>query len=40
MKHEYEATFLSADVEDLQTRLKTLGAVQAFPRTPFHRAAQ
>ena len=33
MKHEYEATFLSADVEDLQTRLKTLGAVQAFPRT-------
>jgi adenylate cyclase class 2 len=33
MKHEYEAKFLSADVEGLQTKLKTLGAVQAFPRT-------
>ena len=33
MKHEYEAKFLSVDVDDLQTRLTTLGAVQAFPRT-------
>jgi adenylate cyclase, class 2 len=33
MKHEYEAKFLAVDVADLQTRLKTLGAAQAFPRT-------
>jgi adenylate cyclase class 2 len=33
MKHEYEAKFLSIDVADLKTRLKDLGAVQAFPRT-------
>nr|WSZ97039.1 class IV adenylate cyclase [Streptomyces sp. NBC_00857] len=33
MKHEYEAKFLAVDVADLQTRLATLGAVQAFPRT-------
>lgn len=33
MKHEYEAKFLAVDVADLQARLKTVGAVQAFPRT-------
>lgn len=33
MKHEYEATFLSVDVTDLQAKLTGLGAVQAFPRT-------
>jgi adenylate cyclase class 2 len=33
VKHEYEAKFLSVDVAGLQTRLTTLGAVQAFPRT-------
>jgi adenylate cyclase, class 2 len=33
MKHEYEAKFLGVDVSDLQTRLKSLGAFQAFPRT-------
>ncbi|WP_392965927.1 class IV adenylate cyclase [Streptomyces sp. LN245] len=33
MKHEYEAKFLAADVAGLQTKLTTLGAVQAFPRT-------
>ncbi|MFJ8001210.1 class IV adenylate cyclase [Streptomyces sp. NPDC096310] len=33
MKHEYEAKFLAIDVADLQARLATLGAVQAFPRT-------
>jgi adenylate cyclase, class 2 len=32
-KHEYEATFLSIDVADLQARLTNLGAVQALPRT-------
>lgn len=33
MKHEYEAKFLAADVAGTQTKLTTLGAVQAFPRT-------
>lgn len=33
MKHEYEAKFLAIDVTDLQARLETLGAAQAFPRT-------
>ncbi|MGW1881543.1 class IV adenylate cyclase [Streptomyces sp. NPDC001970] len=33
MKHEYEATFLSVDVADLQVKLTALGATQAFPRT-------
>ena len=33
MKHEYEAKFLAIDLADLKTRLKDLGAVQAFPRT-------
>ncbi|MFD4143663.1 class IV adenylate cyclase [Streptomyces sp. NPDC058572] len=33
MKHEYEAKFLAVDVADLQAKLTTLGAVQAFPRT-------
>jgi adenylate cyclase, class 2 len=33
MKHEYEAQFLAVVVADLQARLKTLGAAQAFPRT-------
>jgi adenylate cyclase class 2 len=37
MKHEYEATFLAVDVAALQARLRDLGAVQAFPRTPFTR---
>lgn len=33
MKHEYEATFLAIDVDDLQQRLTALGAIQVFPRT-------
>lgn len=33
MKHEYEAKFLAVDVVGLQTKLASLGAVQAFPRT-------
>jgi adenylate cyclase, class 2 len=37
MKHEYEATFLAVNAADLQTRLRDLGAVQAFPRTLFTR---
>ena len=32
MRHEYEATFLSIDVADLQAKLAALGATQAFPR--------
>jgi adenylate cyclase class 2 len=33
MKHEYEATFLSVDVEALQAKLTGLGAARVFPRT-------
>jgi adenylate cyclase class 2 len=33
MKHEYEAKFLGVDVARLRTKLTSLGAVQAFPRT-------
>ncbi|MEU2066948.1 class IV adenylate cyclase [Streptomyces anulatus] len=33
MKHEYEAKFLTIDVDGLQAKLIALGAVQAFPRT-------
>lgn len=33
MKHEYEATFLSVDVDDIRLKLTALGAVQVFPRT-------
>lgn len=33
MKHEYEATFLSVDVDGLRAGLTALGAVQVFPRT-------
>jgi hypothetical protein len=33
MKHEYEAKFLSIDVDDLQAKLTALGATQVFPRT-------
>ncbi len=33
MKHEYEAKFLSVDVDGLRAKLTELGAVQAFPRT-------
>lgn len=32
MRHEYEAKFLSVDVEALREQLTVLGAVQAFPR--------
>jgi hypothetical protein len=34
VKHEYEATFLAVDVDVLLGRLRALGAIQAFPRTP------
>ncbi|WP_378741344.1 class IV adenylate cyclase [Nocardia brasiliensis] len=33
MKNEYEAKFLSVDVNDLRTKLTSLGATQSFPRT-------
>ncbi|BFV56356.1 hypothetical protein KCMC57_up14600 [Kitasatospora sp. CMC57] len=33
MKHEYEAKFLSVDVDGLKAKLTALGANQAFPRT-------
>ncbi|MFI1397733.1 class IV adenylate cyclase [Streptomyces sp. NPDC020681] len=33
MKHEYEATFLSVDVAELQAKLTALGATQTFPQT-------
>lgn len=33
MKHEYEAKFLDIDVDALQTKLTSLGAMQTFPRT-------
>jgi adenylate cyclase class 2 len=33
MKHEYEAKFLAVDVAGLQAKLRSLGAVWAFPRT-------
>ncbi|WP_405809280.1 class IV adenylate cyclase [Streptomyces sp. NBC_00210] len=33
MKHEYEAKFLSVDVDDIQSKLTALGATLTFPRT-------
>ncbi|MFD4438373.1 class IV adenylate cyclase [Nocardia sp. NPDC058519] len=33
MKHEYEATFLAIDVQEVKAKLAALGAIQAFPRT-------
>ncbi|WP_028478607.1 class IV adenylate cyclase [Nocardia sp. CNY236] len=33
MKHEYEAKFLSVDIEDIRKKLADLGATQSFPRT-------
>ncbi|WP_433521645.1 class IV adenylate cyclase [Nocardia pseudovaccinii] len=33
MKHEYEAKFLSIDVEEVRAKLIALGATRSFPRT-------
>jgi adenylate cyclase, class 2 len=33
MKHEYEATFLAIDVDEVRARLEALGATLALPRT-------
>ncbi|KAA8885894.1 class IV adenylate cyclase [Nocardia colli] len=33
MKHEYEAKFLSVDIEGMRAKLTQLGAIKSFPRT-------
>lgn len=33
MKHEYEAKFLSVDIEGMRAKLTQLGAIESFPRT-------